>query len=165
MVPEPRSAHERWMRRCLELARRAAECGDAPVGSLVIRQGQVLGEGVESVVTSADPTAHAEIVAIRAAVRRTGTLQLRGCTLYTNVEPCLMCSYAIRETAVDEVVIGCPTEAPGGVSSPWPLLELDGVAGWGPPPAVLMGVMEQECRALLRGSEGRPRHHPEASGG
>jgi tRNA(adenine34) deaminase len=149
-VPAPEPAeHVPWMRRCLELARRAAEHGDAPVGSLVVRGGEVLGEGVESVVASVDPTAHAEVLAIRAAVRRAGTPDLRGCVLSTSVEPCLMCSYVIRETAIAEVVIGCPTSAPGGLGSPWPLLELEGVAGWGPLPAVLVGVLEEECRALL----------------
>jgi|SRR5579884_1404743 len=147
-APDP-AEHVPWMRRCLELARRAAERGDAPVGSLVVREGEVLGEGVESVVASVDPTAHAEVLAIRAAVRRVGAPDLHGCVLYTSVEPCLMCSYVIRETAVAEVVIGCPTSAPGGLGSPWPLLELEGAAGWGPPPAVLVGVLEEECRVLL----------------
>src|SRR5690554_8039661 len=101
-----RAVHERWMRRCLELAQQALITGDAAVGALVVRADEVLGEGVESVKGRLDVTAHAEIVALRQASARMRTVDLTGATLYTTVEPCVMCAYAIRLARVTLVVAG-----------------------------------------------------------
>jgi len=94
------------MRRCIELARQALASGDAAVGSLILDGDTVLAEGVEAVRARQDPTAHAEIEALRAACARRGSRDLTGCTLYTSVEPCLMCAYAIRLARISLVVSG-----------------------------------------------------------
>ena len=100
------NSDEQMMCRCLELAARAKKNGDAQVGSVVVRRGEIIGEGLESVRLGNDPTAHAEIVAIRMACEKSGTLDLSDCELFTNVEPCVMCSYAIKQTHVARVVFG-----------------------------------------------------------
>src|SRR4029079_8033898 len=84
------SRHERHMRRCIELARHAIATGDAPVGSLIVDGGEVVAEGVEAVRARHDPTAHAEMEALRSASARRRSRDLSGCTLYTRVEPCII---------------------------------------------------------------------------
>jgi tRNA(adenine34) deaminase len=102
------------MRRCIELARKALETDDTPVGSLVVREGEIIGEGIEAVIARCDVTAHAEIEAVRAASERLGSRDLTGCTLYTSVEPCLMCAYALKLARVSMVVTGA---RPGGAET------------------------------------------------
>ena len=85
------------MRRCLALASWAAENGETAVGAVVVRRESIIGEGAEGSWRPLDPTAHAEVLALRAACQREGTLVLTGCKLYTTVEPCILCSYAIRQ--------------------------------------------------------------------
>ncbi len=115
--------HEEYMRRCRQLAQEALRGGDAPVGSLVLREGRIIAEGVEGVKARKDVTAHAEIIAIRKACAVLGMLDLSGCTLYTTTEPCLMCSYAIRQTRISQVVTEKPTEKGGGVTSQYSILK------------------------------------------
>jgi tRNA(adenine34) deaminase len=94
------------MRRCIELARQAAVSGDSPVGSLIVAGRDVVSEGIEAVRARADATAHAEMEALRAAFARRHSRDLTGCTLYTSVEPCIMCAYAIRLARISVVVCG-----------------------------------------------------------
>ncbi len=136
------------MRRCLELARQARQHGESAVGSLVVRDGAVIGEGIEASRRALDITYHAEIEAIRAARNALQSRHLPGCTLYTTHEPCLMCSYVIRQASISLVVIGCAVPDTGGFSSPYPLLTATDIAPWGQPPGVVMGVLEAECRAV-----------------
>src|ERR1044072_2101015 len=103
-----------FMRRCLELGRIALKNGEEPVGSVLVIGGEINAEGVEAVKQNQDPTAHAEIEAIRAACAKLNTLDLSGATLYTNVEPCVMCAYAIRQTGIACVVFGARTARAGG---------------------------------------------------
>lgn len=124
------------MRRCLQLAAQARERGDAPVGAVIVRAGEILAEGVEQVRAGRDVTAHAELIALRRACERLGTTDLSGCILCTNVEPCWMCSYLIREAGIPAVVIGVPVADIGGLTSRFPLLSDDRVEGWGPPPII-----------------------------
>lgn len=105
-MSDERSRHERYMRRCIELAHRALATGDPPVGALVVIDERVVGEGVEGVKARRDVTAHAEIEALRSACERLGSVDLTGCTLYTSVEPCMMCAYAIRLARIGVVVTG-----------------------------------------------------------
>jgi tRNA(adenine34) deaminase len=129
--------HARHMRRCLMLARRAQRQGDAPVGSLVVRDGKIIGQGIEAVKKRRDIAAHAEIEAIREAVRALGTADLSGCILYTSVEPCFMCSYAIRQTGIAQVVLGRKIAAVGGASSRYPILRASDIPGWAAPPDIV----------------------------
>jgi tRNA(adenine34) deaminase len=140
---------ETYMRECLELGRGAAESGEAPVGSIIVRAGKILARGSERTKASHDVTAHAEIEAIRNASQLERTNALNGCTLYTNVEPCVLCSYAIRRVGIERVVIGAPAGSLGGVRSNHPILVESGIPGFGAPPAITLGVLLQECNDLL----------------
>lgn len=97
-----------FLERCQELAALAPQTGDAAVGSLVVLNNEVIGEGVESVKANNDITAHAEIVALRHAAASLGTRNLNGATLYTSVAPCIMCAYAIRLANITRVVSATP---------------------------------------------------------
>ena len=113
---------EQMMRRCGELGKIALEHGDAPVGSLIVKKGEIIAEGIESMKLKNDPTAHAEIEAVRSACQKLETLDLSECVLYTNVEPCWMCSYAIRQTRIRRIVFGIRNEKIGGFSSHFKVL-------------------------------------------
>jgi guanine deaminase len=102
-----RPAAERFMRRAIALGRRGMKAGHGgPFGAVVVRHGAILGEGWNRVVASGDPTAHGEIVAIRAACRRLGRFRLSGCDLYTSGEPCPMCVSAIYWARIDRIFFG-----------------------------------------------------------
>ncbi len=91
------------MRRCLELAETAALAGDTAVGALIVCGDEIVGEGVERTRATHDPSAHAEVEAIRQACQHLETLDLQGCSLYSTVEPCVLCGYAIRRTGIARV--------------------------------------------------------------
>lgn len=105
-----------WMRRALELARQAEALGEVPVGALVVRDGEVLGRGFNRTHSDTDPTAHAEVVAIREAAAKQGDWRLMDCTLYVTLEPCAMCAGAIVLARVPRVVFGAhdPKAGMGG---------------------------------------------------
>lgn len=137
---------EEMMRLCLDLARVASETGDSPVGSLIVKDGRIISRGVEAVKARSDPTAHAEVEALRSACESLRTLDLSGSVLYTNVEPCWMCSYAIRQTRITRVVFGLRNEKVGGFSSKFrvlvdPELKL-------PLPDIEAEMLHEECRLL-----------------
>lgn len=99
--------NDRFMRRAIELARAGMKAGDGgPFGAVVVRNGQIVGEGANRVLAENDPTAHGEIVAIRDAARRLGTFNLEGCELYTTGEPCPMCLGAIYWARIPTVYFG-----------------------------------------------------------
>ncbi len=140
-----------FMRRALRLAREAKDRGESAVGSVLVRGGDILAEGVEASRAERDPTSHAEVVAIRAACRDAEGFDLSGATLYTTVEPCLSCAYAIRATGIGRVVIGADAGEVGsfGPGARHRYLTDAGFTGWGPPPRVTSGVMADRARALL----------------
>lgn len=139
-----------FMRHAIRLAQTAQERGDTPVGSVVICDGRIVGEGIESVRADKDPTAHAEVRAVQEACRRLNTLDLTGCTLFTTVEPCFMCSFVIRGARISWVVIGRAAPHIGGFSSNYPILVDPNIPGWSRPPLIATGVLEEECSALFR---------------
>ena len=98
------SEDDAWMAEALGLAREAQERSEVPVGAVVVREGRALGEGHNRTVTDADPTAHAEVVAIRAAAADLGDWRLTDCTLYVTLEPCAMCAGAIVLSRIPRVV-------------------------------------------------------------
>lgn len=104
------------MRRALELAREAESLGEVPVGAVIVRRGELLAEGFNRTVTDADPSAHAEVVAIRAAAGRLGDWRLTESTLYVTLEPCAMCAGAVVLARIPRVVFGAsdPKAGMGG---------------------------------------------------
>lgn len=98
--------HEQYMDIVLERCERALARGDLPVASIIVRDGRIIGEGQNRVATGSDPTAHAEVEAIRDACRKHGTNDLATATLYSAMEPCPMCCWAIKEAKIARVVLG-----------------------------------------------------------
>jgi tRNA(adenine34) deaminase len=152
MLPDPADA--RLMRRCFELARAAVGRRELPFGSVVARDGEeISGEG-NGVREARDVTRHAEVCAIVSAQQRLGRASLEGCTLYTNVEPCAFCSYAIREARIARVVFALASPVMGGASR-WDVLHDPGLSRelpevFAPAPEVVAGYMAEEADALLR---------------
>jgi len=141
---------EDFMRRCLELGREALAGGDAPVGSLIARSGEIIAEGIESVKAKNDPTAHAEIEAVRAACEKLNALDLSDCDLYSNVEPCVMCAFAIRQTGVRTVVFGITNDQVGGANSKFAVLTDESFPAKFVPPEIRAGVLHRECEIFWR---------------
>lgn len=142
------SAEIAFMQRALELARRAEQDGEVPVGALVVLDGQVIGEGWNHPIGAADPTAHAEIVAMRAAASKLGNYRLTGSTLYVTLEPCPMCAGAIVLARVARVVFGAADPLAGAGGTVFDLLrslKLNHRA------EVHGGVLAEDCSQLLKG--------------
>jgi tRNA(adenine34) deaminase len=143
------SEHEHYMRLCIALAWRARDTKDTPVGSIIVQGGAILAEGVEAVHGHQDVTAHAEIEAVRAACKKLGSLDLTGSTLYTSVEPCVMCAYAIRLARVSAVVAGARSaDAETSASSLMALTDVNFVPAR-PPVIFIRDVLADQCSALL----------------
>jgi tRNA(adenine34) deaminase len=122
-VPESEREHERWMRRALALADRAANEGEVPVGAVVVRDGELLGEGWNQVISTSDPSGHAEVVALRDAARLVGNYRLPGATLYVTLEPCTMCAGALVHARIAHLVFAAREPKAGVVCSTCSLLE------------------------------------------
>jgi len=135
------------MRAALEQARLAAEAGEVPVGAVVVIGGEVAGAGFNQPIGSHDPTAHAEVVAIRRAAARIGNYRLTGATLYVTVEPCLMCVGAMVHARVGTVVFGAPEPKAGALVSTLAAHELPSLNHR---MAVVGGVLEDECRETIQ---------------
>lgn len=142
--------HESFMRRCLELAAMARGQGNTPVGSVVVLDGAIIGEGIETLPVGTAITGHAEVLACQAAVDASGRKSLAGAVLYTTAEPCFMCGYAIRQLRIGLVVYGKETPQIGAVTSVHPILTDPALDGWRPAPAVIGGVLRDECERLKK---------------
>lgn len=138
---------ETFMRRALELARRAADEGEVPVGAVVVADGRIVGEGWNRPISSRDPTSHAETEAIRAAARTLDNYRFSGATLYVTLEPCAMCAGAIFHARIGRVVFGAPDPKTGAAGS---VVNLFAEARLNHHAAVEGGVLAGECSALLR---------------
>jgi len=136
-----------WMRQALTLAARAEAEGEVPVGALVVRNGQVLGEGWNQPVALRDPTAHAEILALRTAAQKVGDYRLGGATLYVTLEPCPMCAAAIAHARVARLVFGAWDPRQGAAGSAFNLVTAEAmnhrVDAFG-------GVLSEDCGAILK---------------
>jgi tRNA(adenine34) deaminase len=140
------------MRRCIEVAATSAQRGELPFGALICKDGDVIVESTNHVVESADITHHAELAAISEAQKILGRADLNGCTLYSIVEPCAMCSFAIRETSIGRVVFSISSPIMGGLSK-WNVLrdtELSHALPevFGPVPEVILGLLRQEAEKV-----------------
>lgn len=148
MIDTEKNNHEFYMAKCIALAKIARSRGESPVGSLIIKDGKIIGEGIEGGKFHRDITFHAEIEAIRAAVTNTGIPDLSGCILYTTHEPCIMCSYITRHHKISKIIVGVSTGEFGGYSSNYPVLLDTTIDKWGPVPTIIKGILEKECREL-----------------
>jgi tRNA(adenine34) deaminase len=135
------------MREALTLAREAAAAGEVPVGAVVVRDGVVIGRGRNGPVGSHDPTAHAEIVAMRDAAARVGNYRLPGVTLYVTLEPCMMCVGALMHARVQTVVYGTTEPKAGAMESTQRAHEH---ATLNHQVTVVSGVLAAECREVLQ---------------
>ena len=140
-----------FMRRCFELVEASLRAGDNPFGALLVKDGEIIAEGENTVRN--DIAGHAEINAMREAVRKLKTANLSDCTLYTNCEPCAMCAVLIRDLGVARVVFGCASPKWGGYSR-WNVLEAPMVAehtsvGYAIPPIIVGGVLAAEATKLF----------------
>lgn len=117
MPTSPTIPDELWMEEALREAQRAQAAGEVPVGAVVVRNGEIIARGFNRPISSNDPTAHAEIVALREAARRLSNYRLNGCTLYVTMEPCAMCAGAIVHSRIDRLVYGADDPKAGAVRS------------------------------------------------
>ena len=146
-MTSPMAVHERFMQAALGLAGDAASAGEVPVGAVVVMDGEIVGRGFNRPITSHDPTAHAEIVAIRDAAERLGNYRLTGATLYVTVEPCLMCVGALVHARIGTLVYGAPEPKAGAIDSTQRAHEH---ASLNHRMTVISGVMAAECKALMQ---------------
>jgi tRNA(adenine34) deaminase len=135
------------MRGALVEARKALACDEVPIGAVVAVGGEIVAAGFNQPISTIDPTAHAEIGAIRAAARAIGNYRLTGATLCVTVEPCAMCVGAMVHARIGTLIYGAPEPKTGAVRS---TLNLVDEPSWNHRIAVVTGVMEQECRGLLQ---------------
>ncbi|HYC49890.1 MAG TPA: tRNA adenosine(34) deaminase TadA [Gemmatimonadaceae bacterium] len=138
---------ESWMQAALASAIAARDAGDVPVGAVVVRDRTVIAEAGNGTIRTQDPTAHAEVVAIRAAAQSLGSWHLGGCTLYVTLEPCAMCAGAIVLARLDRVVFGAWDDKAGMAGSVGDILRHPRLNH---SPQVQGGVHEAESAALLR---------------
>ena len=135
------------MRHALEQAALARAAGEVPVGSVVVLDGRVIGAGFNQPISSVDPTAHAEVIALRAAARTIDNYRWTGSTLYVTVEPCLMCVGAMIHARVARVVYGAPEPKAGALVSSCRAHETPGLNHR---LEAVGGVLEDECRAVIQ---------------
>jgi len=136
-----------WMHHALELAGRGEAQDEVPVGCVIVRDNAVIGEGWNRPISSNDPTAHAEIIALRDAAQREGNYRLTGATLYVTLEPCLMCAGAMIHARIARLVFGAPDVKRGAVNSTTHAFETQGLNHR---VEVCGGVLENDCAARLQ---------------
>ena len=135
-----------YMQIALSLGRQAAQNGEVPVGAIVVKDGIVIGRGSNAPITLQDPTAHAEIIAMREAAQHIGNYRLVGCTLYVTLEPCAMCSGTIQHARVAKLVYGASDPKTGACGS---VINLMNEPKLNHHCEVISGVLAQECGAVL----------------
>lgn len=143
----PQDEDHRWMALALDEARAAAAAGEVPVGAVLVRDGRMVATGRNAPVATHDPSAHAEMAALRAGGQALGNYRLDGCTLYVTLEPCAMCAGAMLHARLDRVVFGAADARTGAAGS---VLDLFGIGQLNHHAAVQGGVMDEECGALLQ---------------
>lgn len=139
-------ADAEFMRHALELARQGGAAGEVPVGAVVVREGTIIGRGFNAPISRHDPSAHAEIVALRDAAERSGNYRLPGCELFVTIEPCAMCAGAILHARIDRLVFGARDPKTGACGSVVNLFEEPRLNFHA---TVTEGVLAEECGALL----------------
>lgn len=140
--------HIKFMEECITLAKTAMANGDFPVGSVVVKNNIIVGKASEAGKSSNDITKHAEIEAIKDALKNLAPENLEDCDLYTTHEPCLMCSYVIRHHKLRTVIYGVPVDHVGGITSDLKVMRTTKVPHWGRPPTIVPHVLRKECERL-----------------
>jgi len=137
---------EQFMHEALSLAQQAAELGEVPVGAIVVKDGVIVGRGSNAPIGSHDPSAHAEILALRDAAKNIGNYRLVDCSLYVTLEPCAMCAGAIQHARIGQLVFGAKDPKTGACGSVVNLMAEDKLNHH---TDVVAGVLENECGQLL----------------
>lgn len=140
--------HEHWMQEAILEARKAKSIAEVPIGAVIVKEGQIIGRGHNLRETSLDPTAHAEMIAIREASRHLGAWRLSGCTLYVTLEPCPMCAGAVVQSRTHRVVFGTTDPKAGCAGTLMNLLQDD---RFNHRAEILGNVLQAECAQLLTG--------------
>lgn len=135
------------MREALGLAGEAGRAGEVPVGAVVVLNGEIVGRGYNRPISTSDPTAHAEIVALRDAGKRIGNYRLAGAELYVTVEPCAMCAGAMMHARIATLVYGAPEPRAGAIES---AMRLQEHPAFNHRVTVVSGILAAECRATLQ---------------
>jgi tRNA(adenine34) deaminase len=138
---------ECWMREAMRAAREAAGRGEVPVGACVVAGGEAVAVAGNRTRTDCDPTAHAEVIALREAARRLGNYRLTGAVVYSTIEPCAMCAGALVQARVARLVYGARDEKAGAVESVFRVCDANSLNHR---MELTRGVLEEECRALLQ---------------
>ncbi|MBC7415607.1 MAG: tRNA adenosine(34) deaminase TadA [Herminiimonas sp.] len=136
-----------FMRQALDQAHNAWALGEVPVGAVVVRDGEIIATGFNQPIGTHDPTAHAEIMALRAAATILGNYRLPGCELFVTLEPCAMCSGAMLHARLARVVFGAPDPKTGACGS---VLDLFGQPSLNHQTAIVGGVMAAQCSSMLK---------------
>ena len=148
MMPMGQGAHDAiWMRQALDQARNAWALGEVPVGAIIVRDGEVIATGFNQPIGNHDPTAHAEIMALRAAATILGNYRLPGCELFVTLEPCAMCAGAMMHARLARVVYGATDPKTGACGS---IVDLFAQERLNHHTQLVGGVLADECGALLR---------------
>lgn len=146
MTPEKQTEHEHFMQQALVLAQQAAQLGEVPVGAIVVKNGEIIGRGSNAPIGQHDPTAHAEIIAMRQAAQHLGNYRLVDCTLYVTLEPCAMCSGAIQHARIAQLIFGASDPKTGACGS---VINLMSEPKLNHHTEVLGGILATECGAIL----------------
>ena len=146
-APSASGADFRWMALALDEARQAGSLGEVPVGAVIVRDGEWLASGFNRPIGRHDPSAHAEIQALRAAAERVGNYRLPGCEIYVTLEPCAMCAGAILHARLARVIFAAPDPKTGACGS---VIDLFGHPRLNHQTRVLGGVMADDSAALIR---------------
>lgn len=147
MISRSMTQDESYLQLALDQARLAAKAGEVPVGAIVIYEGEVIGTGQNFVLRNLDPTAHAEIVALRAAAQRLNNYRLTGCELYSTLEPCSMCAGAMIHARISRLVYAAADPKAGAAGS---VLAVVNHPQLNHQMEVTAGVLAEECGDLLR---------------
>lgn len=138
--------HETWMQQALAIAQAAADAGEVPVGAIVVKDGEIIGRGCNAPIAMHDPSAHAEMLALRDAAQTLGNYRLIDCTLYVTLEPCAMCTGAIQHARIAHLVFGASDTKTGACGS---VVNLMAEPKLNHHCEVIGGVLAEQCGAVL----------------
>ncbi|EGL81830.1 CMP/dCMP deaminase zinc-binding [Caldalkalibacillus thermarum TA2.A1] len=156
------SEHEKWMARAIQLAKQAETLGEVPIGAVIVKEGEVLGEGYNRREIDRNPLAHAELMAIQQACERLGGWRLAGCDLYVTLEPCPMCAGAIVQARLRRVIYGTEDPKAGYAGSLHNTLQDERLNHQ---TDVIAGIRREECQHLLKDFFRRLREQKKAAKG